>query len=511
VGESVFPIYTQSANNAVATGLILESNGSVVVTGTAGIVGGDTLYGAVRLLNDGGLDLTFGTGGYTTSDTGVQSSVFFPAMANAGALGKNGEFLIGGGGSTGMVVLGLEGDGGTGTGNTVPPTASLGYGGGLLGVSTDGAQLDAYGVDPTTLEYDTTPVSISLSNAFPGYTGPVRVAVADVNGDSVPDFVVVTGPGTPTEFCVISGTNQSSYVIPPTPAFPGSSSFTGGGFVTTGNWGYGSGADIVLTPDQGGGPRVVIWALVSGKATVEANFYGITDPNFRGGARAAAGDINGDGTPDLVVTAGYGGGPRVAVFNGADLFTTQAKLINDFYAFSPLLTNGAYVAVGDVTGSGYADLIFGAGEGGAPEVLVVSGQTLLDEGARVAIANPLANFYMDGDTTARGGVRVAVKNVVGSNQLAIVAASGAGEPATVNVYLGSSLGGADAGEPAIYQTLVPFSSASTVTTASSENVVPSNGQGTSSTTSTGQGSTSSTGQTTTYSVGQTYTDGIYVG
>ena len=40
------------------------------------------------------------------------------------------------------------------------------------------------------------------------------------------------------------------------------------------------------------------------------------DANFRGGARAAVGDVNGDGTPDLLVAAGFGGGPRVAIYNG---------------------------------------------------------------------------------------------------------------------------------------------------------------------------------------------------
>ena len=56
--------------------------------------------------------------------------------------------------------------------------------------------------------------------------------------------------------------------------------------------------------------------LAAGTPAEIARFLGIEDANFRGGARSAVGDVNGDGTPDLLVAAGFGGGPRVAVYNG---------------------------------------------------------------------------------------------------------------------------------------------------------------------------------------------------
>ena len=86
-----------------------------------------------------------------------------------------------------------------------------------------------------------------------------------------------------------------------------------------------------------------------------ADFSSIDYPNFRGGVHAAVGDINGDGAGDLVVSAGFGGGPRVAAFSGLTLASeTPVKLFGDFLAFEPQLRNDAYIAVGDVDGDGKA-------------------------------------------------------------------------------------------------------------------------------------------------------------
>ena len=102
--------------------------------------------------------------------------------------------------------------------------------------------------------------------------------------------------------------------------------------------------------------------------------------------------------------------------------------------------SGRYVgvAVGDVNGDGTNDLIFGAGPGGGPRVLVLSGKTLLDQGSAAALAAPIANFFA-GDTTNRGGVRVAVKNLDNDAFADIVTGAGQGGGSGVATYLGKDL------------------------------------------------------------------------
>jgi hypothetical protein len=175
-----------------------------------------------------------------------------------------------------------------------------------------------------------------------------------------------------------------------------------------------------------------------------ARFYGIDDPGFRGGARAAVGDVNGDGKADLLISAGFGGGPREALYDGAGLTAVGAppKLVPDFFAFEDSLHNGAYVALGDLTGDGKADLIFGGGPGGAPRVRVFDGAKLLAAGSFQNLDQipqaQLADFYA-ADASGRGGIRLAVGTVNGTK--ALLTGSGENEVAQVRVFTTPTLFG----------------------------------------------------------------------
>jgi autotransporter-associated beta strand protein len=270
-------------------------------------------------------------------------------------------------------------------------------------------------------------------SAFPGSTGGVRTAVADFNGDGTPDVVVGTGPQTTAEVKILDGKTRT--VLFDVQPF---ADFTGGVFVAAGDVTGDGKADLVVTPDLSGGPRIEIYR--GGGFQLVENFFTFTDdPNFRGGARAALGDLNGDGFADLVVSAGFGGGPRIAVYDGKSLASgQQVRLMPDFFLFEPALRNGAYVAVGDVNGDGFADVIGGGGPGGGPRVLVVSGQALLSTGAVAAMNAPVANFFA-GNVENRGGIRVAAKNLDGDDHADLVVGDGTGAGSRVTAYLGKDL------------------------------------------------------------------------
>jgi hypothetical protein len=297
----------------------------------------------------------------------------------------------------------------------------------------------------------------SVASPFPGQGSNSRTAVADVNGDGVPDTIFVTGPGVPIRVSILSGVDNSVLLFPVDP-FGGD--FTGGGFVAAADFDGDGKAEFAVTPDMGGGPRVAIFSLVNGAPVPRANYFTL-DSNFRGGARVATGDVNGDGVPDLAIVAGFGGGPRVELINGkralsTDGFNPADRLVNDFFAFDPSLRNGVYLAIGDVNGDGFGDLVLGGGPGGGPRILIVSGQKLLNQGSSLAINTPIANFFLGGDSNDRGGVRVAVTDADRDAKADVVAGTGGGQPSQARVYLGKNF--TTGAEPKTFQNLNPFDS-----------------------------------------------------
>ncbi|HJZ59494.1 MAG TPA: FG-GAP-like repeat-containing protein, partial [Gemmataceae bacterium] len=433
-----------------ATGVALQPDGKIVMVGYSDINvnNGPNDFAIARVLPDGtALDTTFETDGKVTIDFGGED------RANAVAIDPNGRIVVGGfagaspNGDFAIVrLIGRTEDG-----------LRLAVGGSLNG------QAAVFTPNYTTGQYPAAPTATTPASVFPGFTGNVRVAVGDVNGDHVPDIAMVTGPGTPIRFAVLSGVDNATPLIPPTAPFSGSEGFTGGGFISVGDLDNDGRAEVILTADQGGGSRVTIFSLLpDGTVVVRANFLGITgDPNFRGGARSSVGDVNGDGVQDVMIAAGFLGGPRVALFDGKTVFTTQLKLVNDFFIFpgddATRLRNGAFVALGDVNGDGFADVVGGGGPGGAPRIFILSGALVSAGSIDAAYAAPIANFFVAGNINDRGGVRVITTDADGDHKADVAAGSGEGSAANVRVYLGKNF--TSTAEPGTFQDLGVFGGA----------------------------------------------------
>ncbi|WP_420841891.1 beta strand repeat-containing protein [Fimbriiglobus ruber] len=315
----------------------------------------------------------------------------------------------------------------------------------LLGYPQVAVGADAGGTGTVTVYNPDQSAAYTATPFGAAFTDGVRVAVADLNGDGAPELIAGTGPGVANQVVVLDGTTHNQLA-----SFnPFETTFTGGLYVTVGDVNGDGVPDLIVTPDESGGPIVAVYdgaALGKGQVMQLVRFFGINDPNFRGGARAAVGDINGDGYGDVIVSAGFGGGPRVAIYSGKSVAANApTELLPDFFAFEPSLRNGAYVTAGDLTGKGFADLIFGAGPGGGPRVRAVDPAVLLAaagdlsslDDAAVSGAS-LADFFA-GDVSNRGGVRVGVADLDASNQAGLVVGSGTGAGATVTTYTGKAI------------------------------------------------------------------------
>jgi subtilisin family serine protease len=186
--------------------------------------------------------------------------------------------------------------------------------------------------------------------------------------------------------------------------------------------------DVVVTaPDAGGGPHVkVFYARPQVSNLIKNQFMAYVD-FFYGGVTVAAGDINGDGVPDIITGTKSGGG-EVKVFDGTGKFSPNQPLW-DFLPYdspgSPW-TGGVFVASADVNGDGRADVITGAGPGGGPHVKVYSGV----DGSQLMsfLAYPI-DFL--------GGVAVAAGDINADGKADVITGPGPGGGAHVKVFSGA--------------------------------------------------------------------------
>ncbi|MFO0810416.1 MAG: hypothetical protein U0746_17465 [Gemmataceae bacterium] len=162
----------------------------------------------------------------------------------------------------------------------------------------------------------------------------------------------------------------------------------------------------VVAADAGGGPHVKVFD----EAQHEVFSFFAYDAAFRGGVRVALGDVNGDGTPDVVTAAGPGGGAHVKVFSGKDL-----SLLANFFAYDAAFRGGVFVGLADVDGDGNREVVTGPGVGGGPHVKVFD----VVNGQAVAAKTPLASFLAY-DVGVTGGLTVTGADLNGDHRDEIV-------------------------------------------------------------------------------------------
>ena len=265
---------------------------------------------------------------------------------------------------------------------------------------------------------------------FAGYTGVVRSAVGDFNGDGYQDLAVGTAAGPAATILIYSG-KDFSLLLGPTIVLGG---FSGGCFLAAGDIDRDGRAELAVSADNGGGPRVAVYNIDGGQANLMVEFFAFEAPSFRGGARVAIGDVNKDGYADLVVTAGPGGGPRVSTYSGYALSRGLSdRLIWDFYAFDPNLRTGAYVACADLNGDGYAEIIFSADYGGSSRTIAYSGWLLSTRPGVDPMTLPLLFSQYSTLENSASGTRVTVKDLDGDGRNEMIFTTAARTDSTVRI------------------------------------------------------------------------------
>lgn len=147
---------------------------------------------------------------------------------------------------------------------------------------------------------------------------------------------------------------------------------------------------IITGAGFGGGPQVKIFD----KFGNEKYSFNAFSSNFKGGVNVAAGDLNKDGYDEIICSQASSGQAWIKVYD-----KTGKKVISNFLAFSSGFKGGANIATGDINGDKKDEIIVGAGYGGGPQVRVFN-----KKGNPLFSSYPFAFNFKGGVNVASGDV-----------------------------------------------------------------------------------------------------------
>lgn len=245
-------------------------------------------------------------------------------------------------------------------------------------------------------------------NAFPtGFKAGVRIATGDVTGDGADDIIVGAGPNGSATIRVFDGITGLKLPGLAGEFFHGFDQAAGVN-VAAGDLDGDGNAEIIVSAGAGGGPHVKVFDVYDPTFFRTFNAY----PGLTTGVRVATGDLDGDGKAEIITS------PTAGDVGAVQGFTMDGLLVRT-YDVSGAVT----IATGDLDGDGRAELIVGAGAGGGPHVKVFDGNTGL-ELMKILVYPPNYN----------GGIAVAVGDVDGDGIYDLIVAPGAGSTQKVKYF-----------------------------------------------------------------------------
>jgi len=226
----------------------------------------------------------------------------------------------------------------------------------------------AIGAEPTVKIFNTEGKLIGNFLAFSkDFRGGVNTAVTDLNNNGQKEIIAVQASGGNGEVRIFNAQGKLMRSF-----FVDSKNWRGGLTVAAGDFSGDKENQIVVGYGSGNEPQIRIFSA-EGKIISAFLAY---EKSFRGGVRVSAANLNGRADrskTEIIVSPGTGRESQIKIFNN------RASLLGTFMAFGRNWLSGVNLATGDLDNDGSAEIVVAAEPGAASHVRVFNMQGIVQE------------------------------------------------------------------------------------------------------------------------------------
>ncbi|MBU1178577.1 VCBS repeat-containing protein [Patescibacteria group bacterium] len=228
------------------------------------------------------------------------------------------------------------------------------------------------------------------------FHGGVSLAAGDLTGDGQSELITAPLTHGSANIRVYQYTEGELELVDWVLAYD--EGYHGGVNMASGDLDGDGSAELVVAPRSGGGPNVRVYSLANGQIN-PLGWFMAYDEKFRGGVSLAVGDFDYDGQAEIITAPEGKGGANIRIYkyeNGS-----FSNLLDWFMAYNSSFRQGVHIAARDLNEDGKVELVITPKTGGGPNLRVYNLQESRLE---------LLNWFWAYDSSFRGGVNVTLGN-----------------------------------------------------------------------------------------------------